>query len=214
MERSPDRNRLVVGESLNIRKLFNYQGVNIETGEYEFDDVDDNGILTLEDRQTIKEIGQIFFGGLNNTIEYRGFQLDFLFQFVKQNGSNYLASWATPGIMGNQPNMVIDRWQQPGDITNVQRYNVDGSLTQSHSNAQRSDLSVSDASFVRLKNVSISYQLPQNWSKKLPIQNSRIFFQGQNLLTFTDFKGGDPESQFVQKLPPMRMYTAGINLSF
>jgi hypothetical protein len=66
---------------------------------------------------------------------------------------------------------------------------------------------------VRLKNVSLSYTLPTEWLKKARISSARLYMQGQNLITITNFIGTDPETKAIFYLPPLRMYTIGVQVS-
>jgi hypothetical protein len=77
---------------------------------------------------------------------------------------------------------------------------------------QQSDYAYSDASFIRLKNLAISWELPPDWKRKCHFESFRIYVQGQNLLTFTKYLGVDPESQGTG-LPPVRVVTTGIQIS-
>jgi hypothetical protein len=70
---------------------------------------------------------------------------------------------------------------------------------------------VTDASYIRLKNVSLSYDLPQSWTGQL---QCRLYLEGQNLLTFTPYTGTDPEFKTTGFLPPLRMLSAGVQLTF
>ena len=83
-------------------------------------------------------------------------------------------------------------------------------------NVEFSNYVISDASFIRLKNLSLSYTLPSSWQKKAHLSNARIYIQGQNLFTITNYKGLDPEtsSRFgVLGLPTLRMLTAGVQIT-
>jgi hypothetical protein len=75
-----------------------------------------------------------------------------------------------------------------------------------------SDQALVDASFIRLKNASISYTLPSAWLSRARIQNARVYVQGQNLWTITPYEGFDPESQGVAT-PPLRTITAGLQFT-
>lgn len=75
----------------------------------------------------------------------------------------------------------------------------------------QSDGAVDDASYVRLKSVSLSYRIP---APRLKSFSGRIYLQGQNLLTLTDYNGADPENQSVSYLPPLRQLTLGVQLTF
>ncbi len=74
-------------------------------------------------------------------------------------------------------------------------------------------LSIQDASFMRLKNISLSYNLPKQWLQLLGLKNAQLLFQGQNIFTFTKYVGLDPESQSMSNLPPLRSLVAGIRIN-
>lgn len=208
---------LIIGQSISIRRLYHLIGVNDSTGVYQFSDSKGN-ITTSpsysDDRIAVVNTDPKFYGGIDNSFTYKGFELDVFFQFVKQQGINYFFG-NSPGTFygGNQPAYVLQRWQKAGDKTPIQRFNSDYSIDQQFANAAfTSDGSVSDASYIRLKNISLFWQLPQPWRKKMRLQNCKVFFQAQNLLTITGFKGLDPETQSSATLPPLRMMTTGIQI--
>src|SRR5690606_12566135 len=181
LEGSTYRNQLVIGEPLNIQKVYNLEGVNPETGLYEFTDVNGDGIISsVEDRQTLVDLSPKYFGGLGNSLSFKGWQLDFLFQFVKQTGRSYTYSGGHPGGMTNQNKLVMNRWEEPGDLVEIQKYTAGGNtdLLQSFVNFQNSTATYSDASFIRLKNISITYKLPKSWTQGL---QGLVFLRGQNL---------------------------------
>jgi hypothetical protein len=203
---------------LYMTKTLHYTGVDPETGLYTYEDKNGNGSGTdlPGDLQATKMLGQFYYGALTNSIQYRGFDLTFMFQFVKQNGRNFLASlstFGTPGSSTNQPVEVMERWQKPGDVANVQKFSVDSPGYNAYVAATYGDNLMVDASFVKLKNVSLSYSIPGNFTKPLRLQTVRIYLQGQNLMTFTKFKGLDPEFGIPTNLPPLRVFTAGIQVS-
>jgi hypothetical protein len=211
------KNNLEVGKSLYITKGFKYTGVDPQTGLYTFADLDQSGSVTpIQDYVALKELTQKYYGGINNSFNYRGVQLDIFFQFVKQNGVSYLSSYAYAGDMGNQPTVVMNRWRQPGDVSDIQQFSAFDPTAQVFSAVayrNNSDYTRIDASFIRLKNISLSWQLPGNWLQPAKITSARIYAQGQNLLTFTDYPGTDPESQSPHVLPPLRIITFGIQLT-
>jgi TonB-linked SusC/RagA family outer membrane protein len=205
-------NTYVIGQSLNIRKLYHYTGINSETGIYEFEDVNNDGILSsVADRQTVVDFTPDFFGGFQNQFIYKGFQLDFLFQFVKQK--NFVYSAGAPGTWNNQLEGNEIGWQQAGDNSTNQiltvGYNSDA--VAAFDRFRASDSAVVDASYLKLRNVSLTYQLPLNTFKDL---KCRLFLQGQNLLTITPYKGSDPEFKFAGWLPPLRTISGGVELQF
>jgi hypothetical protein len=81
-------------------------------------------------------------------------------------------------------------------------------------NAYSSDLILSDASFIRLKNISISYDFPESFISKLHGQTFRLYGQAQNIFTLTHYKGLDPENQNSNVLPPLRVLTVGLQFNF
>lgn len=214
LERSSYRNTLVIGESLNIVKVYESIGVDPETGVYQFTDFNGDGVITAEnDKKAIADLNPKFFGGLQNTISYKGLTLDFLFQFVKRDNYNELLSTDVPGMMVNQPASVMDRWQAQGDMAPQQRFTtgVDSDAVNAYYQYIASDASITDASFIRLKNISLSYTLPRNWIAGI---DCRLIVEGQNLLTFTKYRGRDPEFTAVNYLPPLKIITTGIRLNF
>ncbi len=212
---------LKIGQSLSTQYLYHMQGINDTTGVYQF--TTSKGLTTytpnfITDRSVDVTTLPKFFGGLQNSLKYKSLTLDFLFQFVKQTGQNLLGAYfPMPGTMYNIPVAFLNRWQNPGDQAKYEKFSQEyssspGSTFNSFQYAQQSDFAYSDASFIRLKNVVISWQFPDHINRKLHLQNARIYLQGQNLLTFTHYNGIDPESQGVG-LPPMRVFTAGFQVT-
>jgi TonB-linked SusC/RagA family outer membrane protein len=200
------------GKSLYIKPTYIFTGVNPQTGLYTFKDVNGDGMLDSRDQQFVKQVAQNYYGGLENSFMYKGWQLSFLFQFVKQTGFNYLYSFKTPGSNNNnEPISVLTAWQKPGDNSTVQKFSTTGAASTAYQNLQQSDSEITDASFIRLKNLELSYQLPADWVQKLHMRNLQIYVQGQNLLTITSYKGLDPETQFTN-LPPLRMIATGLKI--
>ena len=207
-------NRYVVGQSLFIQKVYHFTGVDPQTGIYTFQDLDRNGIYNNADRIPVF-VGQKFYGGLQNSFKYKDWQLEVFFQFVKQAGYNYVMNFILPGARGqsNQPDIVLSRWQGPGHNSNIQAFSQDLSSLKytAYTMMQSSDNAISDASFIRMKNLSISYQLPTGLIQKFHLQNIRFYVQGQNVFTITNYLGFDPESKGL--LPPIKMLTAGIQIT-
>lgn len=216
LENSSYASTFLIGEPLSIQRVYHCLGADPETGQYQFADSKGNPTTTPDydlDRTVIINTAPKYYGGFQNSFQYKGFQLDVLFQVAKQTGRDYRKG-SYPGAMGvNQPVTVLDRWQKPGDHASIQRFDPYYSLYQSFDYAYISDLSFSDASFIRLKNLSLTYQLPEGWKKRMRLQNCRLYLQGQNLITITKYKGIDPENQSFTSLPPLRVWTIGLQLS-
>ncbi|WP_161805826.1 SusC/RagA family TonB-linked outer membrane protein [Pedobacter sp. Hv1] len=200
-----------IGKSLDIQLLYQYKGINPQTGVYEFVDVNnDNRISFPEDKQTIADLTPKYFGGIQNQITFKKWNLDFLFQFVKQKNNSYPIGYN--GDMTNQPWRVLESWLKSGDTGPYQIFTTgnNSSAITSGSLYSASNMSVVDASYIRLKNVSLSYELPLI----LKGTQCKVSLQGQNLLTFTKYKDGDPEFISYGFLPPLKVVTAGIQLTF
>jgi TonB-dependent starch-binding outer membrane protein SusC len=209
-------NTYEVGKSLGILKAFHYQGVDPSTGVFQFQDVNKDGSLTYpEDLQSYKSLSQKYYGGFENTVVSHGFQLVVLLQFVNQTATDYIGAFKAPGFMANQPAIVMERWQKPGDISNIQKF------TQARQDAYQGyintiyygDNRIGDASFIRLKNVSLSWQVPESTLRKFHLEKLKIYVQGQNLITMTHYLGMDPENQNAYAIPLLRTYVAGIQLT-
>ncbi len=213
-------NSLVIGQPLTIKKVYHSIGVNDTTGLYEYSTYQGTTTNTPNSQTDMTSLVNTlprFYGGLENTLQFRQFSLDFLFQFVKQTGINFLSkSYNMPGTMINQPVAILNHWQKPGDSKSYEMYsqNFSSNAFNAYSYLSYSDASYSDASFIRLKNVSLSYTLPISTVQRWHLQTIRFYVQGQNLLTFTKYKGNDPESQNFYTLPPVRALTVGLQVSF
>ncbi len=214
LESSTYSTRYVIGQPLNIDKVYHYTGIDPETGLYTFEDLNGDGLITAAEDQTYtRDLNPSYFGGIQNQLRYKNWQLDFLFQFVKQDNYNVPASIGVPGTMINQPTMVLPHWQKAGDTGPYQIYTsgANANAVQALYNYAASDAAISDASYVRLKNLSVSYSLPQQWTGT---SRCRLSLEAQNLFTITPYDGPDPEFSGIGKLPPLRIITAGIEFNF
>lgn len=210
LEQSSYSNTYVVGQPLSIRKLYNYLGIDPQTGIYQFEDVNKDGLLTsLKDRSALVNTGSLYYGGFANNLRYRKWQADVFFQFVKKTDRNYLYSIPMPGIRANMPRETLNRWQAGKTDAIVQRYTTgsNSAVYTAYSKHYSSTAAYSDASFIRLKNVELSYRL------NIPNGNCRFYVQAQNLLTLTKYRGYDPENAMAYTLPPLRTLVAGLQLT-
>lgn len=212
LENSPYANKYVIGQPVSIAKLYHLQGVNPQTGLFEFEDYNNDGQLTAsEDREYIADLTPKYFGGFSNSFHYKNWELDVFFQFVKKEGYNQYRTTEPAGTMSNQSISVLNRWQQPGDVANMQRFTsgADPEAYTAYYQFTQSNGIISDASFVRLKSIALAYTLPLS---KESHSTCRLFVSGQNLFTWTKFKGGDPE-QVDGYLPPLTRATFGFQLN-
>jgi TonB-linked SusC/RagA family outer membrane protein len=208
------------GQSLNLIYGYRYLGVNPTTGVYGFEDVNKDGQVNFpSDYQLLGNRDGAIFGGLLNTLRYKGWQLDIFIEGKKQKGLTYLASLAgnPPGFaIYNQPQVVLERWQKPGDNAPVQQFSQGtGAPFQAvFSYLPLSDGIYGNASYIRLKNVALSFQPSAALLSKWGLQQLKLYLQGQNLATLTKYRGSDPETQNLSVLPPLRTIVAGILLHF
>ncbi len=213
LENSTYINRFVIGESLSITKLYTVTGVDPETGLFTFEDVNGDGEITSpEDKQFVADFTPKFYGGISNSLQYKNWGLNIHFQFVKKDVYNQYYRGPQPGSMYNQSVAVLDRWQQSGDTPFMQQFGT-GSNNESYlafSRFGQSNGAISDASFIRIKSLELSYSLPMH---NVPNTSCRIALQGQNLLTFTQFQGGDPE-RTIGYIPSLRRIALNLQLQF
>ncbi|MCU0447312.1 MAG: TonB-dependent receptor [Microscillaceae bacterium] len=226
--------RTGVGQPIGSFFVIKALGVNPQTGDMIYEDLNGNGIIGGEDRQFLGNPFPDVFGGLTNNFSYKGFDLSVFFQYSFGNDVYKLYEESNGGVLnlgvdvgtntGNARNMTTDvlrRWRQPGDITDMPR-----AITGARGvfNTQRSSRFIEDGSYVRLKNISLGYTVPKKWMSKIGVTNARVYISAQNLITFTNYSGFDPEvsSSTVSTqigvdqgaLPQLRTYTFGINLGF
>jgi TonB-linked SusC/RagA family outer membrane protein len=213
---SSSYNLLVIGESIATARLYKFAGVNTETGKYQYmgaDGVVTSSPISLTDQTVLFNPDPKWYGGLQNSLSFKGFTLDALFQFVEQKARDYtfgLTNAVGRGTL-NQNTAVLNRWQQEGDHNKVQKFSSLSNF--SIDNRLASNAAISDASYIRLKNLSFSWNMPPAWLKTSSLAKGRIFIQGQNLLTFTKYNGLDPESLSISSLPPLKVWTLGIQLT-
>ena len=153
-------------------------------------------------------------GGYGITLSWKGFQLSAQFswmakRFVMNNDRFFEESNGLYTVYNQSRRLLYDRWKKPGDLTDIPRY---GEV------AQLDDRFLENASFMRLKNLSLAYTLPQSLLKKSKFFTSaRLYIQGQNLWTITGFNGLDPEvasNVYQAQYPATRQFTFGAELSF
>jgi TonB-linked SusC/RagA family outer membrane protein len=212
---------LIIGQPLSVISGFHFLGVDPETGVYQFAAQDGKPTtspsITNDWKNNLGNLDPEFYGGIINNISFKSWQLTFFFEFRKQKGKNYLFNEVfPPGSMFNEPVSVLDRWQAPGESTTLQKFtsNYGTPAYSSFLNLANSDAQYTDASFIRLKNVSLSYSLSALWLKKVSVENCRFYLQAQNLFVITGYKGSDPETQSFQSLPPLRTIVGGFQITF
>lgn len=200
-----------------------YQSTLTRPGDIMFADIDGNGRITSDDQKILGNANPKFYGGVTNSIQAYGFDLTFFFQFSIGNlmfNNTRSFSEGMNSVFG-QAATVRDRWTTTNTDTEIPR----AVFGDPNNNRRVSDRFLEDASYVRLKNLSLGYNIPQTVAKKIGLSSARVYVTGQNLLTFTDYSGFDPEvSTFGETntaagtdfltFPQARTMLVGINLGF
>jgi TonB-linked SusC/RagA family outer membrane protein len=191
--------------------------------EYE-DGTQARSVTTADDGVVYKNTNPKFYGGLSNTFRYKGFDLDAMLTF-QTGGNMYYATQASLMDYRFQNNSVkvLNRWQKPGDVTEVPRVQ-DGDIT-SWGYSIPITANVYSSDFIRLKNLTLGYAIPKSITNKLKVENARFYASGQNLAILTKYPGSDPEvtstgntsaTQGFDKnmTPNARTFTLGVQVGF
>ncbi|AXJ00217.1 TonB-linked outer membrane protein, SusC/RagA family [Cyclonatronum proteinivorum] len=216
--------RVDVGQPLFAERLFRFAGINPADGRGMW--YDRNGNITYspvdEDADFVGAAFPDIIGGWNNTIAYAGFTLDVFFQYsLGQDSFKQQEGFFLDGTIFRGRGLTrrtLDRWQRPGDITDMPK----ASARQSEGGTDAdffftpSTWHLEDVGYIRLKSASLSYQLPTNIVSQVGLSNARVFVQGLNLITWTNYRGLDPEIVEVANapFPQPRIYSAGVTLQF
>ena len=208
--------KLVVGQQLGQFYMNRFYGVNPANGDALW--LTKDGQITTELRDSDKVLmGKSsiapWLGGFGTILSWRGLSLNAQFSWVAGrymiNNDRYFDESNGRFMSYNQSRRLLDRWKQPGDVTDIPRHGV---YTEFDSRL------LEDASFLRLKNLTLSYSLPANILKKTGfIRGLRVYAQGQNLFTATGFSGLDPEGSsnvYAAAYPMSRQFTFGLDLTF
>ena len=216
-ELSSTSTKLVVGHSVGEFYVNRYAGVNPANGDALW--LTKDGEVTTEFNESDKVmIGKSYIapwqGGFGTALSWRGLSLSAQFAWVADrwmfnNDRFFEESNGLYSTYKQSRRILYDGWKQPGDITDIPRYGV---------TPQMDSRFLENASFLRLKNVMLSYSLPSNLLRKSKFFTSaRIYVQAQNLFTFTAFTGIDPEASgnvYQAQYPMSRQYSMGVDLTF
>ena len=222
-------NQFIVGQPSDIIYTNNWAGVNPADGRPMWYDAKGNYTynLTAADLAVQGSRFPKFYGGLNNTFSYKNISLDFLFQYQYGNDafvSFFQTIWNAGYTDDNQiASQISEQWTTPGQITQVPRAlrntphpNNQGGL--SNAVTTGSTRYLFDASYIRLKNITLGYALPASITSKIKMRSVRLFATGINMLTFTDFPGLDPEVPIgfneLGNNPQARTITGGLQVGF
>lgn len=193
-------------------------GVDPETGELKYRDVNKDGIISASDRTDIGDPNPDFTFGLTNTFSYKGFNLSVLIQGSYGNDIYNVSRMETEGMYDgkNQSTKVLERWRVPGQITDVPKAKF---------RMLNSTYFLENGSYVRLKDLSLSYDLPKSILSKFGVTRLMPYISTTNLLTLTKYSGHDPEvnqygnSGAVQGLdwgtyPMNKSFVVGLKVEF
>jgi TonB-linked SusC/RagA family outer membrane protein len=210
-----------IGYSPLNTKAYNYQGVDPQIGKYSYLTASGKRVyslldLTEADKTVNIDLVPTYFGSLTNSLRYKSLSFEFTMAFGGKMAKTFLGQTTTlPGAFGyNSSTDVLRRWQKPGDITDIPKPTstffglLDAfAFSQSTGAYQR-------IYYLRMQNMSFSYNFGQKLIKPLHAKNMKVSLQGQNLFTFTNYKNLDPENAVLTQLPPLRMFNVELGVTF
>jgi hypothetical protein len=183
----------IVKVGLPLGSFFGYvsDGVDPETGNLKYKDLNDNGIFDTGDRTVIGSAQPDFIYGFTNNLSYGRFDLNIFLQGSQGNDIYNATRIDLEGMFDskNQSTAVLNRWTEPGQITDIPRAIGGGNVD----NVRNSTRFVEDGSYLRLKSLTLSYRAIDKMQEIKAINRLSIYVTGQNLLTFTGYSGFDPE---------------------
>ena len=204
------------GITNNVR----YNNGKLVPGAVKYKDQDGDGVITTNDRTIIGNTLPKWYGGITNNFTFYGVDFSFMFQFNYGNdvyNATRLYATQTHTQRRNMLAEVADRWTPTNASNSVP--SVKGYIT-----GDVYSRFVEDGSFLRLKNITLGYTIPQKWTKKFYVQKLRVYASGQNLLCFDNYSGYDPEVNTLNSpmtpgldwgaYPKSRIYTVGIDIQF
>jgi len=214
--------RVQVGQPLGAFYGYVFNGVNPQTGDAVYADLNNNKVLDDGDRTFIGSAQPKFTYGVNNNLTYGQFGLSLFFQGVQGNQIFNASRIELEGLYDskNQSTDVLDRWTTIGQITNIPRVTKDNT-----DNSRTSSRYVENGSYLRLKTATLSYNFGATTLGKWKMNKLTVFATSYNLLTFTKYKGFDPEVQQYDgngpsmgidygTYPQARTFLFGVNVGF
>lgn len=218
-----------IGLPFNTFYVKEFAGVDPSSGNalYYKNTEDENGNLDRTLTQDVNEAQAVPYkqvdpkisGGLTNILSYKWFDLAFTLSYslggysFDKTGTYIETDGASEGNR-NLPIYELDRWQKPGDITDIPRF----VLGRSDKVSGGSSRFVHSTDHLRLKNLTFGFTLPHNWTDKVLLDKVRVYFSGSNLLTWAKWKQYDPEvpvsGEVFCETPPMRTFSFGVEVNF
>jgi TonB-linked SusC/RagA family outer membrane protein len=194
-------------------------GISVRPGDFKFKDLDgDNIVDNTNDRTIISDSNPQHFGGLTNSFTYKNFDLSTQLFWSYGNEILNLGRYRAEGYQGASISQAFfdNRWTETNPTNIYPRFNANGRF-------DNSSYYVEDGSFLRLRNVTIGYNLPTKLAKTLKVSNCRVYLTGENLITWTNYSGYDPEVASNRSLlsgldglsyPRSRVFSFGLNVKF
>jgi len=215
--------QLIVGQSINVLKGYVYTGVDRQSGLYSFADLNHDGQITPADQKVVGHFDVTGFGGINNTIRWKQFQLQVLIDARIATGVNYMTDvfyTNTPGsldggLISNVPKAFLDHWRHPGDVATYQKVTAapDAAVDLALQRYLNSSALLANTSFVRLRKLSLGYSVPPSMARAMHVRSLVFYVDGQNLLALSPYKA-DAEIQSLDTMPNMRTIETGVRMGF
>jgi len=187
-----------------------------EPGDIRFKDLNNDGVINDNDRTVIGNPNPTILYSMNNNLSYKGFELSIYLQGVAGNKIFNANNIDLTGMSAayNQSTDVLGRWTGEG-TSNFMPRAVFGDPNQ---NNRISDRYVENGSYLRIKNISLSYDLPKSWLSKIQLESARLILSCENVATITGYSGFDPEVDLngidLARYPISRTFNVGFNINF
>lgn len=193
-----------------------FQEASTAPGDIRFKDLNNDGVINENDRTVIGDPNPDWLFSMVNTFSWKGFDLSVYLQGVAGNDIFNANSISNEGMSSahNQTASVKYRWVGYGTSTVMPR----AVYGDPNHNARISDRFVEDGSYLRLKNITLSYTFPAKWTQKISVDNARIYLSCENVATLTRYSGFDPEVGINgidgNRYPISRTFSLGVNFNF
>lgn len=187
-----------------------------EPGDIRFRDLNNDGVINEQDRTVIGNPNPTWLFSMNNRLSYKGFELSIYLQGVAGNKiyNRTRSVMESMSAAYNQAATTADRWYGEGTSNSMPR----AVWADPNGNNRISDRWVENGSYLRLKNITLAYNFPDNWLRALRLENARILFSCENVATITGYKGLDPEVGIdgidYSSFPPSRIFNVGLSFNF
>jgi len=188
-----------------------YGNINTAPGDLRYADINEDGVIDDDDRTIIGDPNPELLINFNGSLEYKGFDFNFMFQGVNGVDRLLMGNGNLP-MVDDRSNVLsywLDRWTPENPSTSLPRLG-------GQNNQRVSSFYIQDASYLRLKSLEIGYSLPSEICEKINVSKLRVYIGGQNLITFTGLEYFDPEgasgNQSNRNAPLYKTYTLGLNL--